>query len=121
MAISGLLRTVCRSSGTRARAIRSGSPVQTSGRNSRNPTITGTSREASVTETSVTETSDWQFAVLPSDEAYCGATPTEWSPFLGRQVSSMTRKAFSPPTNLSAAARSAASSGVLSQTPSAVK
>lgn len=45
-------KAVCRSSGTRARAMRSGSLVQTSGRNSRNPTVTGTSPEASVTETS---------------------------------------------------------------------
>ena len=47
------------------RAMRLGSSVQLSGRNSRRSTITGTSREASVTETS-----DWQLAVLPSTEAY---------------------------------------------------
>ena len=65
-------RAICRSCGTWARAMRSGSFVQLSGRNSRRPTITGTSRDANVTETS-----DWQFAVFPSDEAYCGATPTD--------------------------------------------
>jgi hypothetical protein len=31
----------------------------------------------------VTETSVWQLAVFPRAEAYCGATPTEWLPFLG--------------------------------------
>ena len=72
IAISGFVRTVCLSFGTRARAMRSGSSVQLSGRNSRRLTITGTSRDANVTETS-----DWQLAVFPSDEAYCGATPTE--------------------------------------------
>ena len=46
--------------------------VQLSGRNRRKPTGTGTSFRASVTDTSV-----WQFALLPSIEAYCGATPTE--------------------------------------------
>jgi hypothetical protein len=69
---------------------------------SRNPTATGTSPEASVTETS-----DWQFAVLRNDEAYCGATPTERSPFVGRQVSSITTKASSLPTSLSAPSRAA--------------
>lgn len=43
--------------------MRSASPVQLSGRKSRRPTITGTSREASVTDTS-----DWQLEVLPSEE-----------------------------------------------------
>lgn len=66
---------------------------------------------------SVTETNDWQFAVFPSEDAYCGATPTERSPFFGRQVSSMTRKASSPPTSLSASVRSATSRGALSHTP----
>lgn len=28
-------------------------------------------------DASVTETRDWQFAVLPRSEAYCGAMPTE--------------------------------------------
>ena len=47
-----LCQCVRLSSGTRARAMRSGSFVQSSGRNSRRPTITGTSRDASVSETS---------------------------------------------------------------------
>jgi hypothetical protein len=51
IAISGFLRGVCRSFGTPARTMRLRSFVQVSGRNSRNPTITGTSYEASVTET----------------------------------------------------------------------
>src|SRR6202051_4875358 len=53
IAISGFVSAVCRSFGTWARAMRSGSSVQVSGRNSRRPTITGTSRDASVTETRV--------------------------------------------------------------------
>jgi hypothetical protein len=61
--------------------MRFGSSVQLSGRNSRRPTITGTSREASVTETS-----DGQLAALPSAEAYWGATPTELCPFFGNAV-----------------------------------
>src|SRR6202161_2976123 len=60
IAISGFVRAVRLSSGTRARAMRSGSSVQLSGRNSRRPTITGTSRDANVNETS-----DWQLAGLP--------------------------------------------------------
>jgi hypothetical protein len=45
--------------------------------------MTGTSPDASVSDTSV-----WQLAFLPSADAYCGATPTEWLPFLGKAVSS---------------------------------
>jgi len=71
-AISGFVRDVRMASGTPALAIRSVSLVQLSGRNRRKPTGTGTSSRASVTETSV-----WQFALFPSIEAYCGATPTE--------------------------------------------
>ena len=52
IAISGFVRAVRLSSGTRARAMRSESSVQLSGRNSRRPTITGTSRAANVNETS---------------------------------------------------------------------
>ncbi len=66
--------------------MRSASSVQLSDRKSRRPTITGTSREARVTDTS-----DWQLDVLPSDEAYCGATATESCPFFGNAVSSMNR------------------------------
>ena len=43
-----LCQRVRLTSGTRARAMRSGSSVQFSGRNSRRPTITGTSRDANV-------------------------------------------------------------------------
>jgi hypothetical protein len=35
---------------------------------------------------SVSDTRVWQFAVLPSAEAYCAATPTECAPFLGIAV-----------------------------------
>ena len=52
IAISGFVRAVRLSSGTRARAMRLGSSVQLSGRNSRRPPITGTSRDANVSETS---------------------------------------------------------------------
>jgi len=55
------------------------SPLQTShvagptlGRDRRKPTMTGTSPDASVVDTSVR-----QLAFLPSAEAYCGATPKE--------------------------------------------
>ena len=78
--------------GTPALARRTGSLVQLSGRNRRRPTVTGTSPRASVSETSV-----WQLAFLPSDEAYCGATPTECLPFFGSAVSSMMRKASRRP------------------------
>jgi hypothetical protein len=64
IAISGFVRAVCLCFGTWARAMRSGSSVQLSGRNSRRPTVTGTSRDANVSEIS-----DWQLAVFPSDEA----------------------------------------------------
>ena len=50
------------------------------------PIGTGTSLHASVRDTS-----DWQFACLPSAPQYCGATPTEAVPFLGSAVSSTTR------------------------------
>jgi len=52
----------------------------------RNANITGTSPRASVSDTNV-----WQLAVLPRVDAYCGATPTERSPFFGIAVSSMTK------------------------------
>src|SRR3546814_15969902 len=57
----------------------------------------------------------WLFDVLPSDEAYCGATPTECRPFFGNAVSSITKNAASPPTRRSASASSAASNGAMSQ------
>jgi hypothetical protein len=61
------------------------------------PTMTGSSPRASVSDTDV-----WQLAVLPRDEAYCGATPTERSPFFGIAVSSMTSTASLPPIRRSA-------------------
>ncbi len=67
--------------------------VQLSGTKKRNATMTGTSPRASVSDTNV-----WQLAVLPRDEAYCAATPTERSPFFHIAVSSMTGTASLPPT-----------------------
>lgn len=68
----------------------------------------GTSPDASVIETIV-----WKFAFLPSTVAYCGATPTEALPFLGRAVSSMIGQALPLPTNWSAWLHKVASSGAL--------
>ena len=48
--------------------MRAGSLARLSGRDGRNPIITGTSPFASVAETKV-----WQLAFLPRAEAYCGA------------------------------------------------
>src|SRR6516165_3952058 len=76
-AISGFVRAVRHSAGTPARSNRDRLLVQLSGRNNRNASTTGTSPCASVSDTRV-----WQFAVLPSADAYCGATPTECVPFL---------------------------------------
>src|SRR6187455_1113968 len=87
-AISGLVRAARCSTGTPARFKRTGLLVQLSGTKRRNATMTGTSPRASVSDTNV-----WQLAVLPRDEAYCGATPTERSPFFGIAVSSMTSTA----------------------------
>jgi hypothetical protein len=64
-AISGLDRAVQCSIGTRARFKRDTLPVQLSGRKRRSATIIGTSPRASVSDTSV-----WQFAVLPRADAY---------------------------------------------------
>jgi hypothetical protein len=47
----------------------------------------------------VSDTRVWQFAILPSAEAYWEATPTECMPFLGIAVSSITGTASLPPTN----------------------
>src|SRR5436189_5900893 len=71
--------------------------------------MTGTSPRASVSDTKV-----WQLAVLPSAEAYCGATPTECVPFLGIAVSSITSTASLPPTSLSARTSSSVSTGAAS-------
>jgi hypothetical protein len=68
-AISGLVRAMQYSIGTPARFSRDGLLVQLSGRNKRNASMTGTSPRASVSDTTV-----WQLAVLPSAEAYCAAT-----------------------------------------------
>src|SRR3984893_11858623 len=92
---SGFVRAVRYSAGTPARSNRARLLVQLSGRNSRNASMTGTSPRASVSDTRV-----WQFAVLPSAEAYCAATPTECVPFLGIAVSSITSTASLPPTSL---------------------
>src|SRR3954462_10856523 len=56
--------------------------------------MTGTSPRATVSDTRV-----WQLAVLPSAEAYCGATPPECVPFLAIAVSSITSTASLPPTS----------------------
>src|SRR5258707_2674097 len=87
-AILGFSRAVRYSTGTPARSNRLRSLIQLSGRKSRNATMTCTSPLASVSDTRV-----WQFAVLPSAEAYCAATPTECVPFFGIAVSSITSTA----------------------------
>jgi len=69
-------------------------------------TITGTSRDASVSDTSV-----WQLAFLPSAEANCDAPPTECVPFFGKNVSSIINQACGSPTCRSASASSDASKG----------
>ena len=107
---SGLVRYARSSSRTRARSRPVASLVQLSVRNRRKPTITGPSRDARVIDTKI-----WQFAFLPSAEIYCGATPTEWSPFLGKVVSSMISQALSLPTSRLASAGSVTSSGTSSQ------
>ena len=76
--------------------MRPGSSVQASGRNSRSPTITGTSPRANVSDTRVC-----QFAFLPSAEANSGATLTEAFPFFGNALSSTTSTASEPLTNRS--------------------
>jgi hypothetical protein len=53
-----------------------------------------TSPRASVSDTNV-----WQFAVLPTAEAYCAATPTECVPVFGTAVSSVTKTASLVPTS----------------------
>src|SRR3954463_15755073 len=59
--------------GTPAAARRVASPLQSSGRNRRRPTPTGTSARAKVSETRA-----WQLARLPSWPPYWRLTPTEW-------------------------------------------
>jgi hypothetical protein len=53
IAISGLVRYSCKGAGTPDLSMRAVSLVQLSGRNSRKLSISGTSLEASVTDTSV--------------------------------------------------------------------
>src|SRR4051812_10503403 len=83
------------SSGTPAAAHRAASSVHACGRNSRKPRGIGTSLAASVSETSA-----WQFARLPSWPQYCRATPTERVPFFGSAVSSITNAASGQPVGL---------------------
>jgi hypothetical protein len=82
--------------------------------------LLGKSKSA-FTDAKVSDTNDWQLAVFPRDEAYCGATPTECAPFFGNAVSSTINHASAPPTILSASASSAFSSGAASHTPLAMK
>ena len=103
-AISGFASARRCSSGTPARAQRSGSAVHSSGRNRRSPTGTGTSPRARVSETRT-----WQFARLPRPPQYCRATPTECLPCFGRAVSSITSTASGPPTSASASSARTAS------------
>lgn len=81
-------------SGTPALIIRASSLVPLSARISRRLSMSGTSPDASVTDTSV-----WQLAFLPNAEAYWGATPTDALPFFGNAVSLMISQALSPPTS----------------------
>src|SRR4051794_5810547 len=97
-------------SGTPAAARRPASPHQSSGRNSRRPTPTGTSARARVSETRA-----WQFAFLPSWPQYCRFTPTEWRPCFTSAVSSTTRAASGPPTSRSAAFTSSSSRDAVAQ------
>src|SRR3954471_19662319 len=97
-------------SGTPAAARRVASPPQSSGRNSRRPTPTGTSLRARVRETS-----DWQLARLPSWPQYWRLTPTEWRPCFTSAVSSTTSTASGPPTKRSAARTSSSSRGAVAQ------
>jgi len=70
--------------------------------------MTGISPDASAFDTSVLH-----LAFLPSGEAYCGDTPTEWHPFLATAaaVSSIISQASLPPTYLSTSTCSSVSSG----------
>ena len=59
------------------------SSSQRSGRNSRQ-----SSGQLACSVTALTDTPSWQLAVLPSVPEYWRCTPTEWSPSLGKPVSS---------------------------------
>jgi len=56
---------------------------QDSGTNSRQ-----SSGQLACSVTALTDTPSWQLAVLPSVPEYWRCTPTEWSPSLGKPVSS---------------------------------
>ena len=74
----------CRTrSGTWQAARRPTSPSQDSGRNSRQ-----SNGQLACSVTALTDTPSWQLAVLPSVPQYWRCTPTEWSPSLGKPVSS---------------------------------
>src|SRR5262245_53804215 len=83
-------------------------PCRASGRNNRKASMIGTSPRPSVSYTSV-----WELAVLPSAEAYSVATPTECVPFLAIAASSITSTASRPPTSLSAWTSSSVSQALL--------
>jgi hypothetical protein len=76
----GRCRTVA---GTRQAARRDVSPSQASGRNSRQ-----SNGQLACSVTALTDTPNWQLAVLPSVPQYWRCTPTEQSPSLGKPVSS---------------------------------
>jgi hypothetical protein len=97
-------------SGTPAAVHRPASVHQSSGRKRRRPTQTGTSALASVSETSA-----WQFARLPSWPQYCRFTPTECRPCFTSAVSSTTSTASCPPTSRSADLTSSSSRGAVGQ------
>src|SRR5262245_36398678 len=77
------------STGTRARFKRDRSLVQLSGRKRRNAIITGTSRRASVKDTSV-----WQFAVLPRADTnrFCQSSANLTNELIAAQEASMGHK-----------------------------
>jgi hypothetical protein len=74
----------CRArSGTWQAARRLVSSSQDSGRNSRQ-----SNGQLACSVTALTDTPSWQLAVLPRVPEYWRCTPTEWSPSLGKPVSS---------------------------------
>jgi hypothetical protein len=76
----------------------------------------GAFRDASFTDTGV-----WQFAFLPSADAYGGATPIGTAHFFDKAVLSMISHALSPPSSASACYHKVASSGAQSQRPAPMK
>src|SRR5262245_13683247 len=77
-AISGFVRAARYSAGTPARSNRARFLVELSGRNNRKASMIGTSPRPSVSYTSV-----WELAVLPSAEAYSVATTHRMRALLG--------------------------------------